>query len=76
MNEYGFGAGDRSQKRKARRNRDNKIQYLLSTEEQLLQLISSRAPLPGAVLKITRDCARLAICNVVSSFACRRKTAV
>ena len=46
MNEYDFGSHDRSQKRKAHRNFDDKIQYLLTTEEQLLQSISTGAPLP------------------------------
>jgi hypothetical protein len=46
MNEYDFRSRDRSQKRKAHRNFDDKIQYLLSAEEQLLQSISARAPLP------------------------------
>ena len=46
MNEYDFGSRDRSQKRKAHRNFDDKIQYLLTTEEQLLQSISTGAPLP------------------------------
>ncbi len=46
MNEYDFGSRHRSQKRKAHRNFDDKIQYLLSAEEQLLQSISARAPLP------------------------------
>jgi len=44
---------------------DDKIQYLLSTEEQLLQSISSRAPLPGVLNEICSalDCQ---IGNVVS----------
>jgi hypothetical protein len=46
MNEYDFGSRDRSQERKVHRNFDDKIQYLLSAEEQLLQSISARAPLP------------------------------
>jgi hypothetical protein len=44
---------------------DDKIQYLLSAEEQLLQSISSRAPLPGVLNEICSalDCQ---IGNVVS----------
>jgi hypothetical protein len=46
MNRYDSGSRDSSQERKGRRNCDEKIQYLLSAEEQLLQSISARAPLP------------------------------
>ena len=65
MNESSFGSRDRSRKREAHRNCDNRIQYLLDTEEQLLQLISSRAPLPGILngICIALDCQ---IGNVVS----------
>ena len=65
MNEHRFGSRDRSQEREAPPDGDNKIQYLLSAEEQLLQLISSRAPLPGVLNGI---CAALdcQIANVVS----------
>jgi len=65
MNEYGFGSRDNSQKRNTHRNCDNKIQYLLDTEEQLLQQISSRAPVPGVLngICIALDCQ---IGNVVS----------
>jgi hypothetical protein len=68
MNEYDFGSRDRSQKRKARRNRGYQMQYLLSSEEKLLQLISSRAPLPGVLngICIALDCQ---IGNVVSLFS-------
>ena len=45
MNEYDFGSRDRSQKRKVHRKFNEKSQYLLSAEEQLLQSISARAPL-------------------------------
>jgi hypothetical protein len=65
MNEYDFGSRDRSQKRKTRRNFDDNIQYLLSAEEQLLQSISARAPLPEVLNGICSalDCQ---IGNVVS----------
>jgi hypothetical protein len=65
MNEFGFGSRDRFQKRKVQRNGGNQMQYLLSSEEQILQLISSRAPLPGVLngICIALDCQ---IGNVVS----------
>ncbi len=46
MNEHNFGGRSRAQKRKAPRDCDDKSQYLLSAEEQLLNSISARAPLP------------------------------
>jgi hypothetical protein len=65
MNEYDFGSRDRSQKSKAHRNGDDQIQYLLGAEEQLLQSISTRAPLPKVLNEICSalDCQ---IGNVVS----------
>ena len=65
MNEYSFGSRDKLQKRETHRNCDNKIQYLLHSEEQLLQQISSRAPVPGVLngICIALDCQ---IGNVVS----------
>jgi hypothetical protein len=65
MNEYGFGSRGKSQKPEAPCNYDNKVQYLLSAEEQLLRQISSRAPLPGVLNRIciALDCQ---IGNVVS----------
>jgi hypothetical protein len=45
MNEYDSGSRDRTQKNKPHRNFEDKIQYLLAAEEQLLQSISARAPL-------------------------------
>jgi hypothetical protein len=65
MNEYDFGAGDRSQKRKAHRSFDDKIQYSLRAEEQILQAISARAPVPEILNEICNalDCQ---IGNVVS----------
>ena len=52
MNEYDSGPGARPQKRHARRSLDDKVQYLLRTEEQLLQSISSRASLPKLLNEI------------------------
>jgi hypothetical protein len=46
MNEYDSGSRDRPKKRNAHRQLDENIQYLLGAEEQLLQSISARAPLP------------------------------
>jgi len=46
MNEYDFGSGATPQKRNALRSLDDKIQYFLKAEEQLLQSISSHAYLP------------------------------
>lgn len=65
MNEYEFGSSDRPQKRKAHHSFDGKIQYLLFAEEQLLQSISDRAPLPEVLNRICSalDCQ---IGNVVS----------
>jgi hypothetical protein len=65
MNEYDSGSGARSQKRNAHRSLDDKIQYLLRAEEQLLQSISSQASLPKVLNKI---CSALdfQIDNVVS----------
>lgn len=65
MDEYGFGSRDKSQKHGTHRNCDNTIEYLLNTEEQILQQISSRAPVPGVLngICIALDCQ---IGNVVS----------
>jgi len=65
MGEYDFGSRDRPHKNKLHRNIDDKIQYLLGAEEQLLQSISARAPLPEVLNGICSalDCQ---IGNVVS----------
>jgi hypothetical protein len=65
MNEYDLGSGARSEKRNAHRSSDDKIQYLLQAEEQLLQSISSHASLPKVLNEI---CSALdfQIGNVVS----------
>jgi len=65
MNEHDFGSRDRAQKRKAHRHLDDKIQYLLSAEEQLLLSISTRAPLPKVLNEICSALDRQ-IGNVVS----------
>ena len=65
MNEHDFGSRERSQKRTVPRHFEDKIQYLLAAEEQLLQSISTRAPLPELLNGICSalDCQ---IGNVVS----------
>ena len=65
MNEFDFGPRARLQKRKAHRNSGDKIQYLLRAEEQLVQSISTRTPLPKVLneICIALDCQ---IGNVVS----------
>jgi hypothetical protein len=65
MNEYDSGPRDRPQKHKPHRNFDDKIQYLLGAEEQVLQSISARAPLAEVLNRICSalDCQ---IANVVS----------
>lgn len=65
MDKYDSGPRDRPQERKVRRNFDDKIEYLLSTEEQLLQSISIHGPLPEV---LNRICCALdsQIGNVVS----------
>ena len=65
MKENEFGSHSESQRRQTQRTFDDKIQYLLSAEEQLLQAISARAPLPELLDKICSalDCQ---IGNVVS----------
>jgi hypothetical protein len=65
MDKYDSGPRDRPQERKVRRNFDDKIEYLLSAEEQLLQSISIHGPLPDV---LNRICSALdsQIGNVVS----------
>jgi hypothetical protein len=60
-----FRSRDKSQEHKAHRNSDDKIQYFLRAEEQLLQSISTGASLPGVLNEICSalDCQ---IGNVVS----------
>jgi hypothetical protein len=52
MNEYDSGSGSTPQKRNAHRSLDGETQYLLRAEEQLLQSISSHAPLPKVLNEI------------------------
>jgi hypothetical protein len=68
MNKHGFGSNVSSQERTLPREEDDKIQYLLGAEEQLLRLISIRAPLPKMLEEVCRalDCQ---IGNVVSLIA-------
>jgi hypothetical protein len=70
MDEYHFGSRAKSQKRSVPRKRDGKIQYLLSAEEQLLQSISARAPLPELLNRICSalDCD---LSNMVSLISLR-----
>jgi hypothetical protein len=65
MNKSHSRPRDRSQKRMPHCHSDDKIQYFLKAEEQLLQSISTRAPLPGILNGICSalDCQ---IGNVVS----------
>jgi len=65
MNEYDSGAPDRSQKRKAVDNSDDKIEPVLKHEERLLQSITNRAPIAKILNEICSalDCQ---IGNVVS----------
>jgi len=53
-----FSSSDGSQQRRLPRNSGSEIQYLLGAEEQLLQSISGRAPLPEVLHKI---------CNALNS---------
>ena len=68
MNEYDSGSGATPQRRNPHRSLDDKIQYLLRAEEQLLQSISSHAPLAKVLNEI---CSALdfQIGNVVSLIA-------
>ncbi len=52
MNKADFRTRGRLQRRKADRNFDKGIQYSLSSEEHLLQSISSRLPLPKVLNEI------------------------
>jgi hypothetical protein len=65
MNEYDSGSSAGPQKRNTHGSHDDEIQYLFRAEEQLLQSISSHAPLPKVLNEI---CSALdfQIGNVVS----------
>src|SRR5690348_876114 len=65
MNESDFGSGSTPQKRNIQRSLDGKTQYLLRAEEQLLQSISARVPLPEVLNRIC-GALDLQIGNVVS----------
>jgi hypothetical protein len=68
MNENRYNPRNSSAERTANRNSDDQSQYLLSSEEQLLQSISARAPLPELLNGICSalDCQ---IGNVVSNIS-------
>jgi hypothetical protein len=65
MNKFDSGTRERPQAPKVGRNFDDKIEYLLNKEEQLLQSISIHGPLPEVLNRICSalDCQ---IGNVVS----------
>jgi hypothetical protein len=68
MNENDFAPRDRSQKRETHRNFDDKTQYLLRGEEQLLRSISARTPLREV---LDRICSALdlqigGVCSLIS----------
>lgn len=65
MNEYGFGSYGGALKRKLHRNCDDKIEYFLSREEQILRCIAGRAPVHTILNEIccALDCQ---IGNIVS----------
>jgi len=68
MNEYDSGTRNRSQERKTHRDYDDEIQYLLSAEEQPLQSISARSPLPQVLNGICSalDCQIGGIISLIS----------
>jgi hypothetical protein len=68
MNKYDSGSRDSPQERKEHRNCDETIQYLLSAEEQLLQSISARAPLPEVLNGICSalDCQIGSVVSLIS----------
>ncbi|HTF24456.1 MAG TPA: hypothetical protein VK937_11150, partial [Candidatus Limnocylindria bacterium] len=55
MNEYHSRSRARSQILRLRRSSDDKIQYLLRAEEQLLQSIPARTPLLEVLDRICND---------------------
>jgi hypothetical protein len=65
MNEYDSGSSARPRKRNAHRSLDDRIQYLLGAEEQLLQSIFSHASLPKVLNEIC-SALNFQIGNVVS----------
>ena len=68
MNKSGFGFGDGLQKGGAHRHYGDSVQYLLKTEQQILQLISARAPVAKILNEICHalDCQIGNIVSVVS----------
>jgi hypothetical protein len=63
-----FPSRDGPQLRRPQRNSGSEIQYLLGAEEQLLQSISGRAPLPEILHKIC-DALDSEIGNMISAFS-------
>ncbi|HTF26611.1 MAG TPA: hypothetical protein VK937_22275, partial [Candidatus Limnocylindria bacterium] len=55
MDKYDSPSRDRSQILRLRRSSDDKIQYLLRAEEQLLQSIPARTPLLEVLDRICND---------------------
>jgi hypothetical protein len=68
MNDNDFTSSDGLQVRWPQRNSGTEIQYLLMAEEQLLQSISGRAPLPEILHKIC-DALDSEIGNMISLFS-------
>ena len=68
MNRSGFGFADGSPKGGAHRYHEDSVQYLLKTEQQILQLISARAPVMQILDEIcfALDCQIGNIVSVVS----------
>jgi hypothetical protein len=68
MNKFDSGSRERTQARKVGRNFDDKIEYLLSKEEQLLQSISIRGPLPEVLNRICSalDCQIGSVVSLIS----------
>src|ERR1700738_2934468 len=68
MADRNFSSRDRSQEHGPQRNSGRDILYLLRAEEQLLQVISARAPLPD-VLRLICDALDSDIGNMMSLIA-------
>lgn len=68
MNKSHFSNGDKPEKRVPQRHTEDKIQYLLSAEEYLLQSISTSAPLPEVLNGICSalDCQIADVVSLVS----------
>ena len=75
MNESNSRSRNSSQNRNGHGNRDETIQYLLSGEEQLLQSIFARAPLPGVLIGIC-NALDFQIGNIVSHITLQEDDAI